>query len=69
MANKGDQNIFVKCTSDWLERVTDKLFDNGFKVGQCSDWFYRAQMFDHHSEKLENSIVYELDEEDLEFQL
>jgi hypothetical protein len=34
------RTIFVRCTPDVLEEVTDQLFDQGFKVSPCEPWEY-----------------------------
>lgn len=47
MAYKDGRQVFVAVIPDRLTEVTDHLFDNGFKVGQCARWFFRQNLLEN----------------------
>lgn len=56
MATNGKAELYVRCTEKHIVEVTDKLFDRGYKVGQCAAWFYWKNV--------DNNNCYEFDDDD-----
>jgi len=62
MAHKdGSAPLFIKIHPDKVVEVIDKLSDNKYTAGECATWFWNAQLDEYHSEKLPDSVCYEID--------
>lgn len=60
--------VFVRFVESRHSEVVDALIDAGYKIGQCAEWYYNAQLNSKHSEKIPNARLFDLDQED-EFDL
>ena len=63
---KNDRVVVFRCNDDWLERLTDLLFDKGFKLSSIEKQSYKTYL---HGPKLIGVDIYHLDNDVLTFTL
>ena len=59
-SKEGHPNIYIRCNQDFIVRVIDMIHDRGWKVWQCAEWKWNAQLIDGHEEK--DGIAFELED-------